>query len=141
MDIAPLTLGSGSNTKGQDPSMTKTTIVDLLARRLPDDAESYPDWTIRCTWACAEDGKGVSRTFHEGTSERTAFGLAMFILDRYLDVDVQRLGSADVLCPNGVWENVPRPVRAVTAPVMFAFQRLPERPERRLPQSSPVTHD
>ena len=113
--------------------MIKTTIIDFLAKRLPDAAESYPDWTIRCTWGCEEDAREVHHSFHAGTSERTAFGLAMFILDRYLDLDVRKLSRVDVLRPDGAWENVPRPTTTVTAPVMFAFQRLPERPDRRRP--------
>jgi hypothetical protein len=115
--------------------VTKTTIIDFIAKRLPDGDESYPNWTIRCTWGHEEDGEAVNLTFHEGSNERTAFGLAMFILDRYLDLDVHRLSRVDVLRPDGVWENVPRPMSTGTAPVMFAFQRLPERPDRRRPQT------
>ena len=108
--------------------MIKSTIIDLLATRLPDDAESYPDWTIRCAWGCEEDGEEVAFTFHRGTSERTAVSLAMFVLDRYLDLDVHKLSRVDVRHPDGEWENIPRPSTRVTAPVLFAFQRLPQRP-------------
>jgi hypothetical protein len=113
----------------------KTTIIDFLAQRLPDAAESYPDWTIRCTWGGVEGGREVGCTFHAGSSERVAFGLAVFILDRYADLDAQRLSRADVLLPDGTWERVERPERALTAPVMFAFQQLPDRPGRRRPGS------
>lgn len=109
--------------------MFKTTIIDFVATRLPDDAESYPDWTIRCTWVCTEGEEEVSHTFHGCTHERAARGLARFVLDRYSEIDARMLVSAELLRPDGTWESVPRPNTTVTAPVVFAFQRLPERPK------------
>jgi len=109
----------------------KTTIIDFIAKRLPDSAAAYPDWTIRCTWARPEVGPETSETFHDGTDEHTARGLARFILDRYRDVDMRKLHSIDIRRPDGSWESVPRPPEPVTAPVRFAFQRPPRLPDRR----------
>jgi len=108
--------------------MTKTTIIDLIATRLPDDADAYPDWTIRCTWVGDGGGDDDGCTFHAAPNEYSARGLARFILDRYQDLDTRKLKGAEIHRPDGTWENVPRPTGGVTAPVRFAFQRMPRRP-------------
>jgi hypothetical protein len=110
--------------------VTKTTIIDLMTPRLPDGAETYPNWTIRCTWDRTEDGEKVY-TFHDGTDERTAHNLASFILDRYRDLDLHKLSAVDVRRPDGTWDSVPCPTRPVAAPVRFAFQRQPRIPDQR----------
>ena len=114
--------------------MVKTTVIDLMARRLPDSAEEYPPWTLRCTWLLTEGGDKTSQTFHEGTDERVARNLACFVLDRYRDLDMRKLAAVEVRMPDGTWENVPRPTGRVTAPVRFAFQRRPGRPGQRPPE-------
>ena len=115
--------------------MIKTTIIDFMATRLPDGAETFPDWAIRCTWNRAGDGEEPCYTFHEGMDERTARRLACFILDRYRDLDLQKLNAVDVLRPDGVWDSVPRTTRPMTAPVRFIFQRQPLVPGWRRPGS------
>jgi hypothetical protein len=108
--------------------MIETTIIDFLAMRLPVGADSYPDWTIRCTWVRPEDGEEVGHTFHRCTNVHTARNLATFILDRYSNIDVHKLSRTDVLHPDGTWENVQRRNTTYTPPVMCTFQRLPDRP-------------
>jgi hypothetical protein len=113
----------------------KTTIIDFMATRLPDGAETLPDWAIRCTWDRTEQGEEPCHTFHDGMDERTARRLACFILDRYCDLDLHRLSAVDVLRPDGVWDSVPRPTRPMTAPVRFIFQHQPRIPDQRRPGS------
>ena len=108
--------------------MTKTTIIDLITTRLAADADAYPEWTVRCTWADAADGKPDSVTFHAAPDERSAVGLARFVLDRYQNLNTRNLKSAEIYRPEGSWEVVPRPMSRVTTPVWFAFPRLPRRP-------------
>jgi len=108
--------------------MTKTTIIDLIATRLPDHADTYPDWTIRCTWGGRGDVEEESYSFHAAPNEYSAQGLAGFVLSRYQDLDTRKLKRAEICQPDGAWENVPRPTSRVTAPVQFAFHRLPNRP-------------
>ena len=115
--------------------MPRTTIIDFMATRLPDDAETYPDWTIRCTWIFDEVGGEVSQSFHEGTDERTARALAAFILVRFRDVEVRTLAAVDLRTPGGTWENVPQPTAPVTTPVRFAFQCRPGIPGQRRTQA------
>ena len=116
--------------------MIKTTLIDFIARRLPDGAATYPDWTIRCTWACADCGGQARQTFHDGVDERTARVLARFILGRYRNLDMRTLGTVDIRMPDGTWDSVPIPTGPVTAPVRFAFQRQPVLPDRQRPEAS-----
>ena len=108
--------------------MTNTTIIDLITTRLAAGAGAYPDWTVRCTWADEADDKSDRITFHAAPDERSAVGLARFVLDRYQNLNTRNLKRAEIHRPDGFWENVPRPTSRLTTPVWFAFPRLPRRP-------------
>ncbi|HTJ71616.1 MAG TPA: hypothetical protein VL551_29015 [Actinospica sp.] len=109
--------------------MTETAIIDLITTRLPDDADTYPHWTVRCRWAGEGDSESDSVTFHAAPDARSAVGLSRFVLDRYRNLDTHNLKSAEIRRPDGSWQEVSPPTSQVVAPGWFTFGRLPRRPE------------
>jgi hypothetical protein len=93
-----------------------------------EEADTYPLWTIRCTWAVLTSEDQPTYTYATAGSETEAIDRAVFALDRYDNSGERLLIAAHVKRADG-WTEVSRPSSSLARHGhLYAFQRPPERP-------------
>ena len=129
MSVYPLRLPSVTSVKVPQingPALA-TPVIDLLAKRLPDDQPFYPIWTIRCTWGTENGSYEVVKTYHRALDWPNAMDRAQIILHCYQYSTTPPLRRVDVLRADENWVRVHRASTSLLYP-RFAFQRRPGRP-------------
>ena len=92
------------------------------------DSDTYPVWTVRCTWRVTDSSDRPVCTYETADGESNAVDRAVFVLDHYLNSAARALVCVHVKQPDGTWADVPRSNTRLTGAVRFAFQRPPARP-------------
>jgi len=103
--------------------------IDRFCQRLEPHAESFPAWTIRCTWRVTDADDEPVRTYHGADDECSALDRAVYVLDHYRAEAADELVCVDIMQPGGWWSQVPESSTHLSPPVRFAFQRPPVRPQ------------
>src|SRR6185312_3491659 len=81
--------------------------IDQFGQRLDPLAESYPAWTIRCTWRVTDASDQPVFTYHSADDECSALDRAVYVLDHYGPETSDELVCVDVMQPGGWWSQVP----------------------------------
>lgn len=95
---------------------------------MTDETDTYPVWTIRCTWRVTNGRDEPVTTHHGAPDEANATDRARFMLERYHSTAVRELVMVEVKQPDGSWAAMGRGERSPDPAVRFAFQRPPVRP-------------
>jgi hypothetical protein len=105
--------------------VAETVFVDRFAERLDARAETYPAWTIRCTWRVTDSRDEPFRTYHSADDESGALDRAVFVLDHYRSESADELVCVDVWHPGGWWAHVPSSSARLAPPARSGSARSP----------------